>query len=258
MASPFAAFANSTLRFEVATGDLVNDANGNLRPATAVLEATAVLQQKRAPDRESRPGVDSSAIWLEGFLIAPSPLPGLVTPDSPCACVWQGRQGRFFLELTASNAYLAALRITTIERLRGYFQPGSFVVEGPPWTPSPPPQNGQFTESLPAAVSLSALRLAAVNASGQLVYASSANPEHAYALLGLLLQAVSAGQTTRLLVEGPASDPSWNWTVGQPIFLGENGLLAQTPPETGFLLRVALPVSPTQIQIDFDNPIFLD
>lgn len=256
MSSPFAAFANATLRFQVASSALVIDANGNPRPGTAVVEVTAMLKQARDPKREPRPGVDSSSIWLEGYLIAPSPLPGIVTPDSPCAITWQGRSGRFFLEFTAVNPYLDALGINLVNKLRGYFQPGSFVVEGPPWMP--PAGGGELLSApLPASTNLSALRMCALS-QGLLVYASNDNPEHAFATLGLLTEAVEAGQTTRLVTGGPVSDPSWSWSVGQPIFLGENGALTQTPPETGFLLRVALPVSPTQIQIDIDDPIFID
>lgn len=136
MSSPFAAFANSTLLFQVASGSLQPDSKGNLRPGTDVVEVTAMLNQKRDMNRESRPGVDTSAIWVEGYItsvVGQSSLvmPSSVTPDSPCQCVWQGRNGRFYLEFQARNPYLAALQIDLVEKLKGYFVPSSFTVDAP-------------------------------------------------------------------------------------------------------------------------------
>lgn len=134
--SPFADYANSTLVFQVATGSLEPDSKGNLRPGTSTIELEALLQQKRDPNRESRPGVDTSAIWVEGYITSVTGqtslvIPSSVTPDSPCQCVWQGRNGRFYLEFQARNPYLAALQIDLVEKLKGYFVPSSFTVDAP-------------------------------------------------------------------------------------------------------------------------------
>lgn len=136
-ASPFAPYKNAQLRFQVASGALTPDPNGNLRPGSAVVEVEALLEQKRDPNREVRPGVDPSSIWLEGYLVSPRPLPSIVTPDAPAAITWQGRQGRFYIEFTARNPYLAALNIDLVEQIRGYFLPGSFAVAGEDWVPGP-------------------------------------------------------------------------------------------------------------------------
>lgn len=145
MSSPFATYSNATLRFQVASGELVTDpATGNVKPGVAVVEVGAMLQQRRDPNREPRPGVDTSAVWCEGYITSvvgqsSLVLPSVVTIDAVCAATWQGRQGRFYMEFTARNPYIAALGIDLVERIRGYFQLGSFVVGGEPWSPSPVP-----------------------------------------------------------------------------------------------------------------------
>lgn len=144
--SPFAPFKNAVLSFQVSSGALVSDSNGNMRPGTAIVQVEALLQQKRDPNRKAEAGVDTSKIWLEGYLVkvlGAEPgrelkLPSVVTPDSLCSAAWQGRAGRFYLEFTADNPYLAALNIDLVNRVRGYFEPSSFVVADEPWLPTPP------------------------------------------------------------------------------------------------------------------------
>lgn len=137
MTSPFASFQNAVLEFQVATGTLVPDSKGNLRPGTTTLEVGAMLQQRRDPNREPRPGVDTSSIWVEGYITSIAGqsslvLPSSITPDSPCAATWEGRQGRFYLEFTARSPYLSALQIDLVEKIRGYFQPSSFTIADSP------------------------------------------------------------------------------------------------------------------------------
>lgn len=121
--SPFAPYANSLLRFQVASGELLTDIKtGNKRPGTAIVDVVALLEQKRSPQNKELPGVDDTAVWVEGFLITPRPLPGAITPESQCFGTWQGREGRFHLEFTARNPYIAALGIDLVEKIRGYFQ----------------------------------------------------------------------------------------------------------------------------------------
>ncbi len=121
--SPFAPYANSLLRFQIASGELLTDPKtGNKRPGTAIAEVVALLEQKKAPKNNELPGVDDTAVWVEGFLVTPRPLPEQITPESQCFGTWQGREGRFHLTFTARNPYIAALGIDLVEKIRGYFQ----------------------------------------------------------------------------------------------------------------------------------------
>lgn len=273
--SPFAAFTNALLRFQVASGALETDANGNLRPGVAVIEVEAMLKQKndanfnRGLARETLPGVDSVSIFLQGKITnvvgatagQELTLPSVITPDSPCAATWNGINGQFLLEYTAPKPILSALKIDLVNQIRGYFLPGSFVVEGEPWQPSPTPApettTGQYSDPIAASASLSALRVVIVNESGLLAYADSATPAHAFRVVGLLASAVSSGESVAVLIDGLIADSGWNWTIGSPIFIGANGVLTQTPPESGFLQQVATPITATQIDFELQEPILL-
>jgi hypothetical protein len=49
---------------------------------------------------------------------------------------------------------------------------------------------------------------------------------------------------------GELEEVSWNWDITKPIFIGINGLLTQTPPNSGFSCIIAYPVTTTKIFIN--------
>lgn len=204
--SPFTSYKNAVLRFQVASGDLVADRNGNLRPGTAVVEVEALLQQKRDPNKEVRPGVDTSAIWVEGYLVKvigaaegnELKLPSVVTPDSLCAATWQGRQGQFFMEFTALNPYLSALNIDLVNCIRGYFQFGSFVVSGEPWQPSPSPETGSAIQ-IPFAFGDASPKLIYTALAGQTVFTAQVVIQTAFDGDGAALTLGDAGTAGQLM-----------------------------------------------------------
>ena len=108
---------------------------------------------------------------------------------------------------------------------------------------------GQSTTGIErlAAIPLSGQRAVATNASGQFIYADKDTIAHAQSTIGITTGAVSAGQSVTAIALGPMTEPSWNWTPGQVIFLGNDGQLTQTPPTTGVLLILGKAVTPTQI-----------
>ena len=262
--SPFAAYANTILRFEVPSGELTTvPGKGNIKPAgTAVVQVTAMLLQARPPSDTPRPGVDSTAVYLEGFAVEPMALPSIVTPQSPCAATWNGRRGKFLLELTGRSPF--GYETSTGDEVKGWFQVSSFAVEGDPYvppSPTPTPTSaGSQILSLPieAAVGMSALRVVAARSSdGRLIYASATNPAHAFTVFGLLRSSVTASEPVAVLTEGQVSDSSWNWSIGSPIFLGANGTLTQNAPQSGFLIQVATPITPHTIEFEIQEPILL-
>lgn len=264
--SPFASFANFEATFQVATGNLVADRKGNLRPQQATVAVVAQMDQPSKPVEAIAPGIDQSAIYLKGTLISPQPLPSAVTPASPCAATWNGVAGQFFLEFTGRDSILSSLGIGFLDELKGWFQPGNFAVQGDPYvpptpTPTPAPTPGDagtalYSPEYPASVALSALRVVRV-ADGQLAYASSDSPSHAFTVLGILASAVAQGANAAPLTEGTLTDSAWAWTVGTPIWLGVAGQLTQTPPTSGFLLQVAIAKTPTQIDFEIQEPTIL-
>lgn len=71
-------------------------------------------------------------------------------------------------------------------------------------------------------------------------YADSSNPTHNHDPVWLTTDAWTAGSTASLLADGQTTEPSWNWTLNEPIFLGLNGTLTQTvPPSAVFIRQIA-------------------
>jgi len=107
---------------------------------------------------------------------------------------------------------------------------------------------------LPASVTISANTAVAV-VNGQLVPAQSG----VAAQLGNVVGISSNGGQTGTLIDvqqsGEMSLSSWNWVLGQPVYVGPNGPLTQTPPSSGFLQVVGVPLSATSISIGLQPPI---
>lgn len=138
MASPFAAYANATLRFPVASGTLdVNPVNGNVKPGQSFVSVTAMLGQKSRPTQQEIPGVDTTAVYLEGYAVEPMLLPSVVVPNSLCQATWDGKAGKFYLLLQGRSPYGVAP--ITGDKLKGYFQVAEYIVDGTPWIPDPDP-----------------------------------------------------------------------------------------------------------------------
>ena len=75
-------------------------------------------------------------------------------------------------------------------------------------------------------------------------------------IVGITQHAIMPGATGDVQVDGVMTEPSWSWSHG-PIFLGNNGNLTQTPPTTGFLLRLGRAVTATSILIGVQEPVIL-
>lgn len=141
--SPFASFANSTLKFQVAGAELVTDPKtGNVRPTTLTVEVAALLDVAKAPRTDELPGSDSTSVYLEGFAVDPMILPHYVGYRAIADAVWAGRRGRFVLGLTAPDPYGASAATGT--EINGYFQSASMAYEDPTTpTPEPPVEDGR-------------------------------------------------------------------------------------------------------------------
>lgn len=109
---------------------------------------------------------------------------------------------------------------------------------------SPPPSHQDNTShsyslpSLPAAQSLSALRIVSIS-SAHYTYSEPADLISVSSIAGLTLQSVNAESHIKPIVNQLVSDQSWNWVRGSPVFLGAAGTLTQIPPSSGNLVAVA-------------------
>jgi hypothetical protein len=106
-----------------------------------------------------------------------------------------------------------------------------------------------------AAISLSALRVVTLSDTYQLIYADSSILAHAFSVVAITKQAFSNGASASAVIRDRVSDPSWNWDIRKPIYLGQSGQLTQIFPTTGFERQVAQALSPTDILFSAEEAI---
>lgn len=108
--------------------------------------------------------------------------------------------------------------------------------------------------SLVAATNLSALRAITTNGSGEAVYASNDTLANAQ-VIGLTVNAASAGNNVTIKTNGVITDASWSWTKGT-VYLGTNGTLTQTAPTGGaVIVHIGRALTATKLQVDIDTII---
>lgn len=106
-----------------------------------------------------------------------------------------------------------------------------------------------------AETALGGHRVVTYNSSSRLVYADKDMPGHFGKVAGITQSAVAAGDVVTFIGLGMLEEPSWNWNLSKPIFLGNNGVLTQVLTRTGFMQVVAFPVTPTSAFIRLQEPI---
>lgn len=139
----------------------------------------------------------------------------------------------------------SAVPSTTIEVCR----------QGPPGPQGiPGPVGSQF--SVTAAVPLGGHRVIALNADRKGVYADQADVL-ATTVVGFSASAAVVGDGVMLVQSGPLEYPAGGLTPEQPVFLGSDGLITQTPPSSGWLLRVGTALATDYIAVDIGPAYWL-
>ena len=119
-----------------------------------------------------------------------------------------------------------------------------------------PPGLSEAALSMTAAVTLSGHRAVVLTSAGA-DYADRTNPMHARAAIGVTAGAATAGEPVTVRLGGVMDEPSWDWALNAPIYLGTAGLLTQVFPASGFACQLAWAVTATRIVIDPREPIAL-
>lgn len=89
-------------------------------------------------------------------------------------------------------------------------------------------------------------------------YASASDVSHFGRLIGITSGAVSSGAEATITSIGPVDEPSWTWTPGGDVYLGDSGLLTQTVPlAAAFLQRVGFALTATRLWVELSEPILL-
>ncbi len=131
------------------------------------------------------------------------------------------------------------------------------VAEQGPTGPSGPPGTSIDNAIQATAAQTISANTAVALVNGQLVPAQSGVASQAGNVLGIAQNGGPAGTLVNVQFAGTMTMSSWNWTMGQPIFVGPNGPLTQTAPTAGFSQVVGVPLSSTTMSIGFQPPILI-
>lgn len=129
------------------------------------------------------------------------------------------------------------------------------AVAGGGGLPGPPGPASDVVDAV-CEVALGGQRVVRFVPGGKINYASSDRPDDGNQILGITTGAGSAGALIQVRIGGYMDEPSWNWELGQ-VYCGLNGVLTQTPPDTGFMCRVGRATKPTQIIVGVEEAIIL-
>lgn len=76
--------------------------------------------------------------------------------------------------------------------------------------------------------------------------------------LGMTKGAALQDAQVVIITSGQIEEPSWNWQLGTPVYLGKTGLLTQQVPlaqDSRFCLVIGVPMSPTSLFIRISIPL---
>ncbi len=97
--------------------------------------------------------------------------------------------------------------------------------------------------------------------SGNIIHGDSSIISHAYRVLGLSKVGIPITSSDSILYVGRYTDATWTWTAGDPIYLGQSGVITQTPPTLGggdvFSIIIGHAVTTTSIMLRIQEPIIL-
>lgn len=91
---------------------------------------------------------------------------------------------------------------------------------------------------------------------GSIYYADKDIEESVSGLLGISAGAALIGGAVNLVFAGELTEPSWSWNFPAPIFVGNNGILTQDAPTSGWLVIIAKSISPTTVWVKPEEPIW--
>lgn len=130
-----------------------------------------------------------------------------------------------------------------------------FVAHGPT---GPPGADGNIENELelPAGGDLSGNRAVYLK-DGFLYYADKDTEESVLSIVGVTKHAAISGTNVKVLLYGVMLEPSWMWTYPAPVFLGSNGQLSQSRPDTGFFVNMGSAVSQKELFVKVGRVIKL-
>ena len=197
----------------------------------------------------------------EDYFIEPNSPVFTLPPNSTRYLIMVGETVSVVVNLPTSY-HIPLARIVTggstvnILEDKRYFQP--IIYSQPrvqPETPDTNPEVGVDKQSYIAGESIQRFGLVYLTSVSNIVRKASNVSSVSAPVIGMALTTVPANNEGSFLRRGQVYNPSWNWTLGLPIFLGLDGNMTQTPPTADLTIiqKVAMPVTPSLIEF---NPNF--
>ena len=118
------------------------------------------------------------------------------------------------------------------------------------------PSGNSFVKKM-ADIALSGHRAVYIKENSKVNYADKDDLTSALMVLGITVAAASADTLVDVQYSGELVEPSWNWVVNSPVYLGSNGLLTQVVPTTGLIRQLGIPSAPTSLFIEIQSLIKL-
>ena len=125
------------------------------------------------------------------------------------------------------------------------------------YLPVPPSLNGNTTLLVGGIVAIAAQKFIAIDSSGQFVLANQTDVSQMNKIIGITKAIANPGESVSFIGYGEAVNPLWNFVAGEPVFLGVNGNVTQTPPVTGFIMIVGFATATTKLFVNMQTPIDL-
>lgn len=112
-----------------------------------------------------------------------------------------------------------------------------------------------------AGESLGGHRVVGIAHDGTYTYVDQTVHVDGFRAAGITTGAAALGAAVTIQTRGTLTEPSWNWTVDLPVFVGSNGVPTQTVPTLAggalFSQMVGLALTATSIFVQMGVPIYL-
>ena len=150
----------------------------------------------------------------------------------------------------------ARAAVVVDNRVAGVMAAGT---QGPAGAQGPIGPAGGAALTVTAGAALSGHRVVYLDAAEKAQYASNQTASHALIALGLTLGAAALDDPVDVQRSGEVTEPSWSWTLEQPVYLGATGLLTQTAPTSPALFQriVGFPTAATKLFLALREPVFI-
>lgn len=114
--------------------------------------------------------------------------------------------------------------------------------------------------TIEAGANISAFRVVYTDPTDQKVYVASPSTSATRdTIVGMTTAAVTIGNDATIRSSGQITNSGWNWNpaLGKVLYLGAGGVLTQTAPTSGFVLKVGFVMAPTVAFLQFGETIVL-